>query len=111
MPHHPAERLTRLALLTYFAAMALFWGVMLAGPLAVLVPWLLGVAAVSVSFLLIESIGLAAAAAGRRCARALIKRTASGQCRAGVFPAGICPTCGYDLRETRTRCPECGAVP
>ena len=46
--------------------------------------------------------GLAVATAARDAAR---------RRRADLIARGICLACGYDLRATPGRCPECGAVP
>lgn len=37
-----------------------------------------------------------------------LQRNALRELRRKRLKAGLCPTCSYDLRESRERCPECG---
>jgi hypothetical protein len=47
---------------------------------------------------------------GLLCAVVLATREASRRRAARRAGAGLCPACGYDLRATPDRCPECGTA-
>jgi hypothetical protein len=41
----------------------------------------------------------------------ILRALARLRMRRRCIQRGLCPVCGYDLRATAGRCPECGAVP
>ena len=108
MVSHLGERTARLSLLVYALGMAavLAW--------AGVFKLILYILAALVGFLLVAFVLVATLVPLARGAASLLipllRPLRPSRSHRGIFPAGVCSQCGYDLRATPERCPECGTV-
>jgi hypothetical protein len=87
---------------THYAVRVLGWqSVWQASP-----PWIIRLAGVSLN---LDHLACAALAV-LPCVWVLSRASSSVRRLARLW-SGFCPACGYDLRASPDRCPECGAVP
>jgi hypothetical protein len=107
-----ATRIARWARTNHLAAV--LWYLFMMGLLAVLLPTLWFVRAASGAplgtFVRDTTIATAAVGVCVTIVLALMIRRQRRQLIHERLQAGLCEQCGYDLRESRERCPECGAA-